>query len=142
MSSSNNSLISDLYRGVGSLVLRQMVAWIYFLQADLFFKQKIRKYKKIPEKENIPSKFLIPASFAVAIMSTIIIMPFDALKTHQQLFEKHGQKKEKYSEIVKKVYEKDGVRAFFVGWRIRFFIYIVHSTMTVDLLEKLEGIKR
>lgn len=44
MSSSNNSLISDLYRGVGSLVLRQMVAWIYFLQADLFFKQKIRKY--------------------------------------------------------------------------------------------------
>ena len=142
MSSSNNSLISDLFRGVGSLVLRQMVAWIYFLQADLYFKQKIRQYKNIPDKENIPSKYLIPASLMVAVISTVIIMPFDALKTHQQLFKKHGQKKEKYSEIVKSVYEKDGLRAFFVGWRIRFFIYCVHSLMTVDLLEKLEGIKK
>jgi hypothetical protein len=31
------------------------------------------------------------------------------------------------------------VRGFFVGWRIRFFMYLVHATMTVDLLERLEG---
>ena len=78
----------------------------------------------------------------MAVVSTIIIMPFDSLKTHQQLFEKHGQKKEKYSEIVTRVYKKDGIRAFFVGWRIRFFIYVVHASMTVDLLEKLEGLKK
>lgn len=44
-------------------------------------KEKIREVKKIPEKENIPSKYLIPGSFFLAIISTLIIMPFDNLKT-------------------------------------------------------------
>jgi hypothetical protein len=29
--SNSNSMIKDLFRGVGSLMIRQMVAWIYFL---------------------------------------------------------------------------------------------------------------
>jgi hypothetical protein len=60
-----------------------MVAWTFFLQADLFMKQKIRKIWGIKENENISSKYLMPASFIVAIVSTVIIMPFDSLKTHQ-----------------------------------------------------------
>ena len=76
-------MIKDLFRGVGSLMVRQMVAWIYFLQADLFMKKKIREVKRIPEKENIPSKYLIPGSFFLAIISTFIIMPFDNLKTQK-----------------------------------------------------------
>ena len=79
---SSTNLIPDLFRGIGSLILRQMVAWTFFLQADLFMKQKIRKIWGIKENENISSKYLIPASFGVAVVSTVIIMPFDSLKTH------------------------------------------------------------
>jgi hypothetical protein len=34
------------------------------------------------------------------------------------------------------------MRAFFVGWRIRFVMYMIHASMTVDLMEKLEGMGR
>ena len=81
----NNStnIFSDLYRGVQSLIARQTVAWVFFLQADLFMKQKIRKIKRIEDDQIIPSKFLLPASMMVAVVSTVIIMPLDNLKTNK-----------------------------------------------------------
>ena len=47
-----------------------------------------------------------------------------------------------YSQIVKKVYSEAGIRGFFVGWRIRFSMYLIHAVLTVDLLEKLEDMKK
>jgi hypothetical protein len=77
----SGNLLADLYRGVGSLIARQTIAWVYFLQADLFIKQKIRQWKQIPENESISSRYLFPASALVAVVSTLVIMPFDNLKT-------------------------------------------------------------
>jgi hypothetical protein len=34
------------------------------------------------------------------------------------------------------------MRGFFVGWRIRFSLYLLHAVMTVNLLEKLEGLNK
>jgi hypothetical protein len=69
-------------------------------------------------------------------------MPFDSLKTHQQLFIKHGKKQDSYIEICRLIYREAGMRGFFVGWRIRYLMYLIHTSMTVDLLEKLEGIRK
>ena len=43
---------------------------------------------------------------------------------------------------MKSVYDQAGIRGFFVGWRIRFFMYFLHAVMTVDLLERLEGLNK
>lgn len=34
----NQSLVRDLFKGIGPLIMRQMVAWNYFLQVDLLVK--------------------------------------------------------------------------------------------------------
>jgi len=137
--SQSNNLVADLYRGVGGLIARQTVAWVYFLQADLFMKQHLRQLYNIPQNQSIPTLYLIPASAAIAVISTIIIMPFDNLKTQQQL---HGKNQSKYSLIVKNIYSQAGIRGFFVGWRLRFALYLLHAGMTVDVLERLEALSR
>ena len=139
---SNKGLIRSLFKGIGPLFLRQSIAWNGFLQSDFRIKQAIRKIKKIPDDEAIPAKFLFCASFFAATISTIIIMPFDCLKTNQQLYSHAGAEKEKYSEISKRIYRESGVRGFFVGWRIRFFMYLIHAMFTIDILERLDTLNR
>ena len=82
----SNNIVSDLYRGVSSLIARQTVAWVFFLQADLFMKTKIRKFYEIKDNEIIPTRFLVPTSMILAVISTVIIMPLDNLKTNKQLY--------------------------------------------------------
>jgi hypothetical protein len=81
--SSEVNFARDLFRGFGSLMTRQTVAWVSFLQADLYTRSKIRKIYNIPNNETIPSKLLIPAGCGVAVFSTLVIMPFDVLKTNK-----------------------------------------------------------
>lgn len=82
------------------------------------------------------------ASVVGAVVSTIIIMPFDSLKTNQQLYSIQGGKEEKFSEISRRIYRESGVRGFFVGWRIRFSMYLIHAMFTIDILERLDSISR
>ena len=82
------------------------------------------------------------ASFFGAVISTIIIMPFDSLKTNQQIFEKQGAEQEKYGAICSRIYKESGIRGFFVGWRIRFSMYLIHALFTIDILERLDTLKR
>ena len=107
---------TDLFKGLGPLACRQWVAWVFFLQADLIVRTNVRKIYQIPDNQNIPSKILIPASTLIAVMSTIIIMPFDNLKTQQQLWSRKfvatenisdakGNKKAGYLDIIKNVYK-------------------------------------
>jgi hypothetical protein len=137
---SDSGLVRSLFKGVGPLFLRQSIAWVCFLQADLRLKQAVRKIKNIPEEDSIPTKYLMVASVVGAVISTIIIMPFDSLKTNQQLYDKQGAQQERYSEISKRIYAESGVRGFFVGWRIRFSMYLIHALFTIDILERLDTI--
>jgi hypothetical protein len=38
----------------------------------------------------------------------------------------------------KQIIAEAGFRGLFVGWRIRFSMYLLHALMTVTLLDKLE----
>mmetsp|Transcript_1132 Transcript_1132/g.2076 ORF Transcript_1132/g.2076 Transcript_1132/m.2076 type:complete len:165 (+) Transcript_1132:132-626(+) len=82
LQSSDSGLMRSLFRGIGSLFLRQCIAWVCFLQADFRMKRAIRRMYDIPEEESIPTRYLIVVSFTGAIFSTIVIMPFDSLKTN------------------------------------------------------------
>jgi len=114
---------------------RQSVAWISFLEADLIVKLSLRKCYKIPDSEKIPTKLLLPGSIIVAIFNTFCVMPFDAVKT---FFQKVNPKA-KWFEAVQGIYAEAGIKGFFVGWRLRFLMYLLHAVVTVDLLEKLEN---
>ena len=46
---SKGEVYKDIFRGLGPLTLRQVVIWIYFLQADLYVRQNLRIYYKVPD---------------------------------------------------------------------------------------------
>jgi len=50
--------------------------------------------------------------------------------------------KGKIIDAFKDIKSEGGYRGFFVGWRIRFAMYLLHSMMTSDLLDKLEVMVR
>lgn len=131
------NLVADLFRGVSSLFTRQLVAWVFFLQSDLFLRSSIRAKYNIPEDQNIPSSYLWMGGVITALGSTIVIMPFDNLKTHKQLF-KSGNLS--YMQIAQQIHKEAGFKGFFIGWRLRYSLYVLHSVLTIDLLERLEGL--
>lgn len=79
---SGGNPIKDLFRGLGGLFLRQWVSWNYFLQVDLQLKNYIRSKYNIKENEKLPNKFIVPISLLIAASQTMMIMPFDSLKTN------------------------------------------------------------
>ena len=82
--SRGDGLIRELFRGYLPLFTRQCVAWVTFLVADSKMKSTLRLYLDIPQTERIPSSYLVPGSIVVAICNTLLIMPFDSMKTHLQ----------------------------------------------------------
>jgi len=62
-------------------------------------------------------------------------MPFDCIKTHMQ---KAGLCADTQRTAFKQIIAEAGFRGLFVGWRIRFSMYLLHALMTVTLLDKLE----
>lgn len=136
---SGGSPVRDLFRGLGSLWLRQWVSWNYFLQIDLFLKTKIRKKYNIAENEKLPNKYIAPISLLISATQTMLIMPFDSLKTNQQLFSRKGQDKViSYRETCELIMKEAGVRGFFVGWRLRFAMYMINSVFAVFIIENME----
>ena len=71
----------------------------------------------------------------MAICSTLAIMPFDSMKTHMQ---RSNLTALTIKEATMTVVNEVGIRGLFVGWRIRFSLYLLHAIMTVDLLDRLE----
>lgn len=63
------------------------------------------------------------------------VMPFDAVKT---FFQKVDPKAKWYAAVAD-IYNVAGLNGFFVGWRLRYAMYLLHAVFTVDLLEKLEN---
>jgi Mitochondrial carrier protein len=111
------------------------VAWVSFLQADLLVKKMIRKYKQIPDDQNIPSRYLVGASFFVSLINVICVMPFDAMKTMMQKVKPTGTLKDTAWEV----YQEAGMKGFFVGWRVRYMLYLLQALFTVDIIERFEN---
>ena len=47
-------------------------------------KNIVRGHLNISETEKIPARYLLTGASCVAVLSTLCIMPFDAVKTHMQ----------------------------------------------------------
>lgn len=40
---------------------------------------------------------------------------------------------------MKEVYLEAGFRGFFVGWRVRYMLYLLQALFTVDIIERFEN---
>ena len=91
------------------------------MQADLFIKKLIRRHFEIPENQNIPSRYLMVGSFFVSLINVMCVMPFDAMKTMMQ----KAKPTASIWETVSSVFKEAGVKGFFVGWRVRYLLYLL-----------------
>ncbi len=127
--------MKSLYKGFIPLFTRQTVAWVTFLAADAQMKEFLRSHLNLKTNERIPSKYLAGGSFCVAILNTLVIMPFDAIKTHMQ---KQSNTCTTQHQAFRLIVDEAGYKGLMVGWRIRFAMYQLHALMTMDLLDRLE----
>jgi hypothetical protein len=132
---SGGNLFKNLFRGFVPLLTRQSVAWVSFLQADLFIKKRIRSYYNIPADQNIPSKYLLIASFFISLFNVMCVMPFDAMKTMMQKV----KPTQTLGDTVLEVWREAGIKGFFVGWRVRYMLYLLQALFTVDIIERFEN---
>jgi hypothetical protein len=82
--SAYTSIVKELFRGFTPLLLRQSIAWVLWMEMDQVMKTVLRSRLKIERTEKIPNYYLLAGSFVVALTGTIVIMPFDSIKTNLQ----------------------------------------------------------
>ncbi len=59
-------------------------------------------------------------SFFVSLINVICVMPFDAMKTMMQKVKPTSNLK----DTVMEVWREAGIKGFFVGWRVRYTLYL------------------
>ena len=62
-------------------------------------------------------------------------MPFDAMKTMMQ----KALPTATLFETVTSVFKEAGIKGFFVGWRVRYMLYLLQALFTVDIIERFEN---
>jgi len=130
-------LVKSLFRGLHSLFYRQMISWVSFLYTDFKFKEIARNMKGIGKDDPLDNNTLFLTSILVGIANVFVVMPFDMTKT---LYQQHSEEfvNKKFTETVKVVYNKTGLKGFYYGWQPRMIQYIIQSAFTVTALEKME----
>lgn len=118
----------ELFKGYTPYVLKQCVSWTVFLQADQFYKSRMRSYYKIPDDKMILGWKLAFCSLMTSITTIFSVMPFDNIKTYLQKHNiemKDGKRVESSAvqntirNAIKGIYSKRGLKGFYIGWRIR-----------------------
>ena len=125
----------ELFRGFVPLISRQSVAWISFLEADYYVKKYIRWKYHINQYDNIPAKYLMVGSLFVSLFNVLCVMPFDALKTMMQKSNPTVTLQQSTLSIIREA----GFSGLFVGWRIRYSLYLLQALFTVDIIERFEN---
>ena len=93
---------------------------------------------QLSETEQISPFYLIPASGFVALCNTVLVMPFDCVKTHMEKVNPSST----YLNAFGAIYQKGGALGFFTGVRLRFLLYLTNALFTVNILEKLEFLSK
>jgi hypothetical protein len=133
----NKQLFKSLFQGLHSLFYRQMASWVSFLYTDYKFKAMAREYQGLDKNIALDNQSLFIISLLVGVANVFVVMPFDMTKT---LYQQHSNEfvNKKFSETLRIVYNKTGLRGFYYGWQPRMIQYMIQSVFTVTALEKME----
>ncbi|OMJ94700.1 hypothetical protein SteCoe_2036 [Stentor coeruleus] len=126
----------ELFKGVNALLVRQTLSWVTFLGLTSLFKETTITYKG-----KVDYYDLLAIGAIVGVLNTLIIMPADFIKTHQQKFKDVSGKN---LFIVLKLLTnsenslKGKFRIVYCGWKVRMLNYIINAVFTVSLVDYLE----
>ena len=137
----------EIFKGFTPYFTKQLFALTTFLQVDAFYKKLIRRTFSIPDDKLISGYKIMLWSFLIWLTTTVIVMPFDNIKTYLQKYnlEVIGDKriedtKEKMNipRAFQRIYSAKGILGFFVGWRMKLAVYFVNKSFTIVFLERIE----
>ena len=60
-------------------------------------------------------------SFFISLFNVMCVMPFDAMKTMMQKVKPTSN----LQSTVSSVFREAGIKGFFVGWRVRYMLYLL-----------------
>ncbi|CAI2367143.1 unnamed protein product [Moneuplotes crassus] len=141
----------EIFKGYSPYILKQCVSWTVFLQADQFYKNRMRSMFNIHERRMITGWKLAACGLMTSLTTVFSIMPFDNIKTFLQKHNievkdghrvKCNENQFTIKNAVKGIYAKRGIRGFYVGWRIRILVNFFNSSFTVVLLEWIDDLAR
>ena len=74
------------------------------------------------------------------MVNTTLVMPLDCIKTHLEKV----NPSQSYLGAATEIYEKSGYRmsGFFTGVRLRFLLYLTNALFVVNILERIEHLKK
>lgn len=126
----------ELFKGVNALLVRQTLSWVTFLGLTSLFKEATITYKG-----KVDYYDLLFIGAAVGVLNTLIIMPADFIKTHQQKFKDVGGKN--LFTVLKLLTNNENslkgkFRIVYCGWKVRMLNYIINAVFTVNLVDYLE----
>ncbi|CAF3700759.1 unnamed protein product [Rotaria sp. Silwood1] len=128
----SRGIIQELYQGMSAVFYRQNVSWITFLYTDGLTKTKFREYK---QTQNLTYIDLFMAGMIVGLVNTGTVMPFDYVKTQKQKFFQNNQST---IDIFKTTLKRNGIRRFYIGWKIYLIQYAIVAILNVNILDKFE----
>lgn len=127
-------LVREMTRGLNATFARQISSWVSFLVAD----EKLKQWEKLRTRTNeLSFSSLMGVSVIVGTLNTAVNMPWDALKT--QMTKVNYISNEGVFKSLKHMHTLYGIKGLYAGWQVRLLQYIVQSTLTVTLLDKLEN---
>lgn len=126
-----SSQYSELFRGMQAVWARQILSWGSFLYTNKKAKEWERKRL---QTEELPFVSLMRVSLLTGLVNSIC-MPLDVAKTSLQ---KHNPSSDNLWITLVKIYKDHGIQGLYAGWQPRVMQYMIHSAITVVLLERLE----
>lgn len=135
----NNSKFRDYFRGLIPTIYKQNLSWFSFLYFDYILKKVVYNHKlnkKCDDPTSLNFLEMLVISFLVAVCNTIVILPFDYVKTQAQ--------KENYIKVngtlrfLRLECKFYGISIVYSGWKAKLLHYIIQSSFNVNLLYYLE----
>jgi hypothetical protein len=126
-------IIKTLFKGLSATAYRQIATWVTFLVTH---DQLMSFAQATYASRSIPFVIFLGISIIEGGINTAVVMPLDCMKTQLQ---KTDSESASFLDTFRRLYFRHGGKAFYTGWQVKLFQYIIHAAFTVALLEQLRN---
>jgi hypothetical protein len=126
-----------LFRGLEPVILKQTVSWTTFMAANSFFKSQFRA---IRGETDLSFSSVLGVSVLVGLTNTAATLPIDCLKSRMQSY---GAGNASMRKVLTSLLAEDRrwehrLRVLYGGWQARLCQFLIHSALTVTVLDRLD----
>jgi hypothetical protein len=124
---------SALFTGIRETYLRGVVSWVSFLAVQSKVFEWERKNGVLSELSFVS---YVRGSFVVGAVNTLVVQPFDTLKTSRQ--KNVPVLTSGVLATLREIYATQGFRGVYAGWQPRMVQYMIQAAVTSKALDHLE----